>query len=89
MPRLTGGTEQIGLSAGTGGHTPLPSWMVVYDRRLFVRSWTHAERSRHGGLAREGVGTIYPGESHVPVAAVPVEDDESVRTTFEPAPKGE
>ena len=60
----------LGLRAGTGTHRFLGIWVVVVERRVFVRSWSLKPRSWWRTFLEEPRGTIDVGGRRIPVRAV-------------------
>ena len=60
----------LGLRAGSAPHRFIGVWMVVVDRRLFVRSWSLKPRSWYRTFLEEPRGVIQVAGRAIPVRAV-------------------
>lgn len=65
-----GGGRILGIRAGTAPHRFIGIWMVVVERRLFVRSWSIKPRSWYRTFLEEPRGTIQVGGREIAVRAV-------------------
>lgn len=65
-----GGGRILGIRAGTAPHRFIGIWMVVVERRLFVRSWSIKPRSWYRTFLEERRGTIQVGGREIAVRAV-------------------
>jgi hypothetical protein len=60
----------LGIRAGRAPHRFIGIWMVVVERRLFVRSWSIKPRSWYRTFLEEPRGTIQVGGREIAVRAV-------------------
>lgn len=60
----------LGIRAGTGRHRVIGIWMVVVERRLFVRSWTLKADGWYRTFLEDPRGIIEIGGRRIPVRAV-------------------
>ena len=60
----------LGVRAGTGTHRVIGIWMVVVERRLFVRSWTIKPDGWFRTFLDEPRGVIEIGGRTIPVRAI-------------------
>jgi len=60
----------LGLRAGSEPHRFIGVWMVVVERRLFVRSWSLKPRSWYRTFLTDPVGAITIGDRELRVRAV-------------------
>ena len=61
----------LGLRAGSEPHRFIGVWMVVVERRLFVRSWSLKPRSWYRTFLTDPRGAIQIGDREIPVRARP------------------
>jgi hypothetical protein len=59
----------LGIRAGRE-HRFIGIWMVVVERRLFVRSWDRSAGGWHDAFGEDERGAIKVGEREIPVRAV-------------------
>jgi hypothetical protein len=57
--------RRIALRAGSRPHRFIPLWVVVVERRIFVRSWSLKPRSWWRTLLVEPQGVVQIGDSEV------------------------
>ena len=60
----------LGIRAGTKPHRIIGVWVVVVERRVFIRSWSIKPRSWYRTFLEEPVGVMQVGDREVPVRAV-------------------
>ncbi|HYK03343.1 MAG TPA: DUF2255 family protein [Thermoanaerobaculia bacterium] len=60
----------LGIRAGTKPHRIIGVWVVVVERRVFIRSWSMKPRSWYRTFLEEPVGVMQVGEREIPVRAV-------------------
>ena len=60
----------LGIRAGTGPHRVIGIWMVVVERRLFVRSWTVKPDGWYRTFLEDPRGVIEIGGRTIPVRAI-------------------
>lgn len=60
----------LGIRAGTKPHRIIGVWMVVVERRVFIRSWSMKPRSWYRTFLEEPVGVMQVGDREIPVRAV-------------------
>ena len=60
----------LGIRAGRQPHRFIGIWVVVVERRVFVRSWSLKPRSWYRTFLEEPVGAIQVGDREIPVRAV-------------------
>lgn len=60
----------LGIRAGSAPHRFIGIWMVVVERRLFVRSWSIKPRSWYRTFLEEPQGRIQVGGREIAVRAV-------------------
>jgi len=65
----------LGLRAGSAPHRFIGVWMVVVDRRLFVRSWSLKPRSWYRTFLIDPIGAITIGDREFRVRAVRTRSD--------------
>ena len=58
------------IRAGTGPHRFIGIWVVVVQRRVFVRSWSLKPRSWYRTFLEEPVGAVQIADREIPVRAV-------------------
>lgn len=51
----------VGLRAGTSAHRFIGLWVVVVERRVFVRSWSRSPEGWHAALRKDPRGTLQIG----------------------------
>jgi hypothetical protein len=60
----------LGLRAGTQPHRFIGLWVVVVDKRVFVRSWAVTLEGWYYALLKEPRGVIQVGDREIPIRAV-------------------
>lgn len=61
----------LGMRAGSDStHRVIGIWVVVVEKRLFVRSWSMKPRSWWRTLLKNPYGSIFVGETEIPVRAI-------------------
>jgi hypothetical protein len=65
----------LGIRAGSKPHRIIGVWMVVVERRIFIRSWGVDENGWYHAFAREPRGVMEIAGHEVPVRAVRVRSD--------------
>jgi hypothetical protein len=60
----------LGIRAGTKPHRIIGVWMVVVERRVFIRSWSRKPRSWYRTFLEEPVGVMQIADREIPVRAV-------------------
>jgi hypothetical protein len=60
----------LGIRAGTKPHRIIGVWVVVVERRVFIRSWSIKPRSWYRTFLEEPVGVMQVGDREIPVRAV-------------------
>lgn len=65
-----GSGKILGIRAGTAPHRFIGIWVVVVERRVFVRSWSIKPRSWYRTFLEEPRGTIQVAGREIPVRAV-------------------
>jgi hypothetical protein len=61
----------IGIRAGSEStHRVIGVWMVVVEKRLFVRSWSMKPRSWWRTFLEDPYGSLFVGEKEIPIRAV-------------------
>ena len=61
----------LGIRAGRDAtHRIIGIWVVVVERRVFVRSWSMKPRSWWRTLLEEPYGSMFVGDREIPVRAV-------------------
>ena len=60
----------LGIKAGRGPHRFIGIWVVVVERRVFVRSWSRKPRSWWRTFLDDPVGAITVGDREIPVRAI-------------------
>jgi hypothetical protein len=60
----------VGIRAGSSRKGFLPVWMVVVNKRVFVRSWGLAEKSWYNTFLENNTGAIDCGGEVIPVMAI-------------------
>lgn len=61
----------IGIRAGREStHKVMGVWMVVVEKRLFIRSWSMKPRSWWRTFLEDPYGSLFLGEKEIPIRAV-------------------
>ena len=61
----------IGIRAGReSAHRVIGVWMVVVEKRLFIRSWSMKPRSWWRTFLEDPYGSLFVGEKEIPIRAV-------------------
>jgi hypothetical protein len=61
----------IGIRAGREStHKVIGVWMVVVEKRLFIRSWSMKPRSWWRTFLEDPYGSLFLGEKEIPIRAV-------------------
>jgi hypothetical protein len=60
----------LGIRAGRKPHRVIGIWVVVVERRVFVRSWSLKPRSWYRTFLDDPHGAMYVGRRRIPVRAV-------------------
>jgi len=61
----------IGIRAGKEStHRVTGVWMVVVEKRLFIRSWSMKRRSWWRTFLEDPYGSLFIGEKEIPIRAV-------------------
>lgn len=60
----------IFIKAGSRPHKPIVIWVVIVERRVFVRSWSFKARSWNRVLQKEPLAVIQVGKRKCRVCAV-------------------
>ena len=61
----------LGIRAGTDAtHRVIGVWVVVVEKRLFVRSYSMKQRSWWRTFLEDPYGSIFVGEKEIPVRAI-------------------
>lgn len=60
----------LGIRAGSGSHRFIGLWVVVVQRRVFVRSWSRTAGGWYGTLLEEPRGTIQVSGRETAIRAV-------------------
>ena len=61
----------IGIRAGSESkHRVIGVWMVVVEKRLFIRSWSMKPRSWWRTFLDDPYGSLFVGEKEIPISAV-------------------
>lgn len=65
----------LGIRAGSNSHRIIGVWMVVVERRIFIRSWGVDENGWYHAFSREPRGVMELAGREIPVRAVRVRSD--------------
>ena len=61
----------LGIRAGSQStHKVIGVWMVMVEKRLFIRSWSLKPRSWWRTFLEDPYGSIFLGEKEIPIRAV-------------------
>ena len=61
----------IGIRAGRAStHRVIGVWMVVVEKRLFIRSWSMKPRSWWRTFLEDPYGSLFVGEKEIPIRAI-------------------
>ena len=60
----------LGIRAGTGDHRIIGVWVVVVERRVFIRSWSRKPDGWHATIVKEPRGIAEVAGVQYPVRAV-------------------
>ncbi|MGZ8779727.1 MAG: DUF2255 family protein [Thermoanaerobaculia bacterium] len=60
----------LGIRAGSGTHRIIGIWVVVVERRVFVRSWSMKERSWWRTFLEDPTGIIEADGKRLPIRAI-------------------
>ena len=61
----------IGIRAGKEStHRVIGVWMVIVEKRLFIRSWSMKPRSWWRTFLEDPYGSLFVGEKEIPIRAV-------------------
>ena len=61
----------IGIRAGReSAHRVIGVWMVVVEKRLFIRSWSMKPRSWWRTFLEDPYGSLFVGEKEIPIRAI-------------------
>jgi hypothetical protein len=61
----------MGLRAGTdSAHRVIGVWMVVVERRVFIRSWSMKPRSWWRTFLEDPYGSLFIGDREIPIRAI-------------------
>ena len=61
----------LGIRAGREStHRVIGVWMVVVEKRLFIRSWSMKPRSWWRTFLDDPYGSLFVGEKEIPISAV-------------------
>ncbi|HJQ14002.1 MAG TPA: DUF2255 family protein [Anaerolineales bacterium] len=66
----------MGIRAGTdSAHRVIGVWMVVVERRVFIRSWSMKPRSWWRTFLEDPYGSLSIGEREIPIRAIQTRSD--------------
>ena len=61
----------MGIRAGTdSSHRVIGVWMVVVERRVFIRSWSMKPRSWWRTFLEDPYGSLFIGDREIPIRAI-------------------
>lgn len=60
----------IGIKAGKAPHRVIAVWAVVVKNRVFMRSWSHKERSWYHAFKKDRVGELHLGTRKIRIRPV-------------------
>ncbi len=63
-------SQVIGIKAGKAPHRVIAVWAVAVKNRVFIRSWSHKERSWYHAFRKDRVGELHLGSRKIRIRPV-------------------